>query len=191
MVELRYTPEEAARKAEGLIAQRTEEKRTKKRSYDRARRDTDSYRKASRERQRDDYFRNPDKYKERQLRVRYGMTYADRDALLSRQGGCCCICGRTDPGSNKDWAVDHCHLTQRVRGILCHKCNTGVGLFDDNIETLKAAISYLEKHNAGWQARPELPQDAGADSQDGSGLQPPPRHHQGPVTAESSALGDA
>lgn len=72
--------------------------------------------------------------------------HADHYAeLLARQDGKCGICGAMS-GSNgrKDrLAVDHCHDTNYIRGLLCHRCNTALGLFNDDAERLKAAIQYL------------------------------------------------
>ena len=69
-------------------------------------------------------------------------------AISELQGGKCAIC-EAESGSNgrKDrLAVDHIHGTETIRGLLCHRCNTAIGLFKDNIESLRSAISYLEKH---------------------------------------------
>ena len=43
--------------------------------------------------------------------------------------------------------MDHCHKTKKIRGLLCHTCNSGLGMFKDNIEYLKNAIKYLEVNN--------------------------------------------
>jgi hypothetical protein len=89
--------------------------------------------------------RNPEPYKKHSrranLKKNFGITLEQRDALLDRQGGVCAICGSHE--SERALHVDHCHSTGSVRGILCHRCNTGIGMFRDNIEFLSSAIQYL------------------------------------------------
>ena len=65
--------------------------------------------------------------------------------VLESQNGACKICGKVDPGriSSKRLAVDHDHTTGKVRGILCFRCNMGLGCFNDNIEIIKKVINYL------------------------------------------------
>ena len=75
------------------------------------------------------------------LRSRYGLSVADYDALLSRQGGVCRICRQTC-STGKRLAVDHDHVTGEVRGLLCTRCNRGLGYF--TLETLRRAVAYLE-----------------------------------------------
>ena len=81
-----------------------------------------------------------------QLFHKFGLTRTKYNELLSKQDGCCAICGSTDSGSkNKgQFSVDHCHTSEKVRGLLCTRCNTGLGSFQDNPEFLQSAISYLE-----------------------------------------------
>lgn len=67
-------------------------------------------------------------------------------ALLADQGGRCAICGTTDPGKRERFNVDHCHTTGYLRGLLCHGCNTGLGLLGDSVDTLLAAVAYLRRH---------------------------------------------
>lgn len=74
----------------------------------------------------------------------YGIDLRDKEKLLIDQKNQCAIC-KTPLFSNKEAHVDHLHGTKFVRGILCHRCNTGIGLFKDNPETLQAAILYLRK----------------------------------------------
>jgi hypothetical protein len=45
-----------------------------------------------------------------------------------------------------DLAVDHCHTTGKIRGLLCSKCNPALGAFNDNIEILNSAIKYLKEY---------------------------------------------
>lgn len=75
---------------------------------------------------------------------RYGLTLADYDALCAAQDGLCALCGQTQGWARlHDLAVDHNHATGRVRGLLCHKCNVGLGHFEDSVDLLQKAIEYL------------------------------------------------
>ena len=79
------------------------------------------------------------------LRRIYGLEVEDYYRMLEQQDNGCAICGIKDPGSRcRNFHVDHCHETGKVRGLLCHKCNRALGLFDDNIERLKSAANYLK-----------------------------------------------
>jgi hypothetical protein len=75
-----------------------------------------------------------------QLKRLYGISPADYDALLAAQGGVCAICGKR---SKKTLCVDHCHATGTIRGLLCGKCNTGFGCYDDDQAAMIAALAYL------------------------------------------------
>ncbi len=86
-----------------------------------------------------------------QLRMRnstlkrlYGITIEDFDAMYIEQGGCCAICGTHQSEMDRRLSIDHNHKTKQVRGLLCRKCNAGIGHFDDNLEILKNTIKYLE-----------------------------------------------
>lgn len=71
----------------------------------------------------------------------YGLTPTQHAALLLEQDGVCAICCQTP----KKWDVDHDHETGRVRGLLCHKCNTAIGLLGDNLTLIHSAQEYLRK----------------------------------------------
>lgn len=95
------------------------------------------------------YWRKRDEvartYRRWHLRTRYGLTEADYEALLERQGGGCAICGSPtvrDRTRNQLY-VDHDHQTGRVRGLLCSPCNSGLGAFRDSRDLLLVAVSYL------------------------------------------------
>jgi len=66
---------------------------------------------------------------------------------LSRSGGRCEICGEAFPSWDKA-ALDHCHETHSVRGVLCKECNCGLGMFKDSTRALLSAVSYLSKASA-------------------------------------------
>lgn len=80
----------------------------------------------------------------RTLRYRYGLEVPELEALTAAQGGRCAICGGQDSGGYR-LAVDHCHKTRRVRGMLCGTCNRGLGNFRDDPDLLRAAIDYLAR----------------------------------------------
>jgi hypothetical protein len=73
-----------------------------------------------------------------------GLTEAQVGGLFRRSAGKCSICGRDFERTGKGAAcVDHCHVTGRVRGVLCSRCNTILGFADDDPLILKAAEEYL------------------------------------------------
>ena len=78
---------------------------------------------------------------------KYGLTVAQKQSLLDRQGGRCPICTTTAPGK-RGWVVDHNHATGKVRGLLCHPCNTGIGMLGDSAARLDAGAAYLRKGEA-------------------------------------------
>lgn len=77
-------------------------------------------------------------------RRKYGLEPGDFEALFSAQGNCCSLC-KTDIPGGRGWSVDHDHETMIVRGILCHGCNTGLGLLKEDSELLLRAVEYLKK----------------------------------------------
>jgi hypothetical protein len=78
------------------------------------------------------------------LKHRYGITQADYERLLTKQGGHCALCFRTpDQDRTGKLHVDHDHATGKVRGLLCHRHNHGLGMLGDNEEGLLATLKYL------------------------------------------------
>lgn len=73
------------------------------------------------------------------------ITAEDYLKLLKDQNGKCAICKFKPENGDNRLAVDHDHGTKKVRGLLCSKCNTALGLFKDDVEILDEAISYLKK----------------------------------------------
>lgn len=109
---------------------------------------------------------NPDQYKARERRYyeraksttiinkhltrKYGISLDDYIAMLERQGGVCAICRmpetsrhRRGTGDVRRLSVDHCHETGVVRGLLCWRCNAGIGKFEDDPALLALALAYL------------------------------------------------
>ena len=74
------------------------------------------------------------------LRRTYGISLDDLRRMEVEQEFSCATCGK-----ESKLYVDHCHATGSVRGLLCHHCNTALGMAFDDIDTLKAMIEYLEK----------------------------------------------
>jgi hypothetical protein len=80
------------------------------------------------------------------LRKKFGITIDEQDAILTAQGGRCAIC-RMELLDSKTLHVDHDHATNRIRGVLCIRCNVGLGSFKDNPDLLIAASDYLRSHH--------------------------------------------
>lgn len=83
---------------------------------------------------------------------RYGASFSEYEKILQSQNNQCAICKITleelkkrNPRNQKRLALDHCHQTNKIRGILCGKCNIGLGYFDDNIDLLEKAAQYLRR----------------------------------------------
>ena len=69
--------------------------------------------------------------------------------ILDKQNGLCAICGISITlisNTNHSACIDHCHKTNKIRGALCRKCNSGIGLLNDDINLLQNSINYLKKY---------------------------------------------
>jgi hypothetical protein len=81
---------------------------------------------------------------------KYGVTLEWLEAKLKTQGGACAICGHIPPPDGIKSAarlhVDHDHVTGDNRGLLCNRCNPGVGYFQDDPDLLRKAADYIERH---------------------------------------------
>lgn len=93
--------------------------------------------------------------RERKLRLRirdhtlrtYGIDGREYDRLLGLQDGRCAICRTREPGGGREvFAVDHDHVTNQVRGLLCYRCNTAIAYLQDDPKILRAAVRYVERH---------------------------------------------
>ena len=93
-----------------------------------------------RKRKRDHHKRN--------LRERYNITPEDYENIAFEQDYKCAICNEPTTNPERRLAVDHCHDTGHVRGLLCLTCNSGIGKLKDDPELVLAAYNYLIKHKA-------------------------------------------
>lgn len=93
--------------------------------------------------------KNRDKVTDYDLKRRFGISLDEYNKLLEEQKGVCAICDKPETytyrGKIKNLSVDHDHSNGRIRGLLCYKCNLGIGQFEDSIELLDRAKQYLTK----------------------------------------------
>lgn len=75
------------------------------------------------------------------LRTKYKISVDQYDIIFNDQAGLCKICKQT---SKNRLCVDHDHITKRIRGLLCTKCNVGLGMFQSSILYLESAVIYLK-----------------------------------------------
>lgn len=95
--------------------------------------------------------KNKDKIIEYKNLKKYGLTNDEYNNLLSQQNYVCAICKKAETskqhGTVKRLSVDHCHKSNKVRGLLCYNCNIALGHFKDNTNILAKAIVYLEEND--------------------------------------------
>lgn len=89
---------------------------------------------------------NPGSWRRAHLKRAYRMTLEEFNKLFQRQGNRCAICYSETHGG-RGWHVDHCHASGKIRGILCHPCNSTLGYAKEDVARLKACASYLRKHS--------------------------------------------
>ena len=76
------------------------------------------------------------------LKKEWGLSLSEYDGLLSTQNGVCAICQR--PPMKHQLAIDHNHVTGKIRGLLCARCNRAIALLWEDVSIMKKAIDYLE-----------------------------------------------
>lgn len=103
------------------------------------------YYKRNKEKHQKRYLDSKDNYRDAGFRSKYGITLEQYNNLLREQDHCCAICLKHESEFSKRLSVDHCHGTGNIRELLCTLCNTGLGVFKDDISYLASAISYLNK----------------------------------------------
>jgi hypothetical protein len=97
--------------------------------------------------------KNPEADVRKHLRRKYGMTLEQYNMLFEKQKGLCALCSKPETVRRNSksvgperLAVDHCHDTGRIRGLLCFKCNTAVGSIGDDESSAKRVVEYLESN---------------------------------------------
>lgn len=87
--------------------------------------------------------------REYDLNRSYGISLKEYEEMFETQNGCCKICKTHISSINhkkkKHLCVDHCHETNKIRGLLCDSCNRGLGLFKDSEDVLTSALNYLKE----------------------------------------------
>ncbi len=78
----------------------------------------------------------------RYRKKKYGLGGEDYQRMLAQQNGVCAVCKQK---AQRRLCVDHCHATQKVRGLLCDKCNTALGLLDDDSNRMREAGTYVDR----------------------------------------------
>lgn len=123
--------------------------------YNRSAKSNDGYgwhcrscsREYARKRRQEPEFR--DRKRHNSLVFQYGIGLEEYQAMLEKQAGLCAICNNPETKLHSTskavmpLSVDHCHETNRVRGLLCSQCNFMIGLANDDISRLQQAIEYL------------------------------------------------
>lgn len=87
-------------------------------------------------------------FRERRSRYRkkFGVTDEFIFGLYRKTKGKCSICGVPENECSRSLHIDHCHKTNKIRGLLCSRCNSGIGLFLEDVGILKNAIKYIKEN---------------------------------------------
>lgn len=84
-------------------------------------------------------------YKKKTLLKKIGHTYSEYEALIKKQKNRCGCCGNKPSGRNVSLCIDHDHKTNQIRGLLCSRCNVGIGKLGDTLEAIQNALNYLKR----------------------------------------------
>lgn len=96
--------------------------------------------------QKEYYYKDKEKYKWRNIKSLYGLSKEDFFDFVEKQNNKCALCEKPFIDfSRTNLHIDHCHETNKVRGLLCMQCNVGLGMLGDTVEGLTRAIKYLTK----------------------------------------------
>ena len=92
---------------------------------------------------------HPEAKRKSTLKLKFGLTLTDYNKMFEKQQGCCAICGKHQSELTRALAVDHNHLSGKIRGLLCSSCNAAIGSLgtDYGVELLQKAIDYIRKYD--------------------------------------------
>lgn len=95
--------------------------------------------------------KNPAVFQDMRLRKNFGITLVQYNEMLDKQGGLCAVCRRPERakgqhGTARELAVDHCHTTGKIRGLLCSDCNLTLGKVEDCVDRLSEMQKYLKRN---------------------------------------------
>ena len=93
----------------------------------------------------------PKNRKAEKLKLRYGLTYEQWEKMRDEVSFSCMICGISEEEIGRKLDVDHCHISNKVRGLLCNHCNGMLGHARDNAKILESAIQYLKTYGEGYK----------------------------------------
>lgn len=88
--------------------------------------------------------RNKEKVRGYHIKYKYGITLEQYNDLFKKQKGMCAVCGRHQNEIGRTLAVEHCHKTERVRGLVCQRCNLAIGVLENKELCLKVTL-FLEE----------------------------------------------
>jgi len=94
-----------------------------------------------------DPIKEKERHRAKSLKKNTGATVEQYNQMFTNQNGNCAICNRNQSEFPIRLAVDHCHNTGKIRGLLCMLCNTALGRFNDDAEMILKAYKYLSKGN--------------------------------------------
>jgi hypothetical protein len=100
---------------------------------------------------RSDYYKSEErklKHRKSYIERTFNIPYELYEEMHNKQNGLCGICNRPETSKTyKYLAIDHCHKTGHIRGLLCNSCNRGIGMLLDNINIVRNALNYLKNNN--------------------------------------------
>lgn len=141
-------------KTKAYVAANKDRKREQDRAYYAANRDEQNRKNKARYAANRDHYKAYDKARRESVMAyryarKHGLTTQDLAEMERLQESRCAICRTPFSLFKRRPCVDHCHSTGKVRGLLCHQCNSGLGMIRDDFELLGQALRYLKEHANG------------------------------------------